>query len=192
MSWIAALWGPDAEALRATEPGWSRPALEDQGPYASGTPFNLLVGGAGAAPTMDWSVLGQRVFAWTVEETAVINSGFGSPPEVTMVSLMRRNPAMDHAEFVAHWLDCHAPLAKRRHIGLTDYRQCVVTETLTLDTSEIATSEIDGVALLGFSSRHDFDTRFFDSDEGRAEIMADVARFMDRPGPETTLVGPPG
>jgi hypothetical protein len=46
--------------------------------------------------------------------------------------------------------------------------------------------------VLGFATRTDFETRFFDSDEGRAEIMEDVARFMDRPGPETTLVGPAG
>jgi hypothetical protein len=48
------------------------------------------------------------------------------------------------------------------------------------------------VAVLGFSTRSDFETRFFDSDEGRAEIMEDVARFMGRPGRETTLVGPTG
>ncbi len=188
MSWIAVIWGPDADAVRASGPEWSRPALADQGLYARGAPFDLVIGGTGAAPAPDWAALGDRVHAWSVDERIVLAV---EPPGVTMVSLMRRSPAMDHAEFVAHWLERHAPLAKRRHIGLTDYRQCVVTETLTPDTSEIATSEIDGVALLGFASRHDFDTRFFDSDAGRAEIMADVARFMDRPGPETTLVGPP-
>ena len=94
---------------------------------------------------------------------------------------------MDHDEFARYWIDRHAPLALRRHVGLADYRQYVVTETLTADTPEI-----DGVARLGFPTRTDFDERFFDSDEGRAEIMADVARFMGRPGPETTLVGPAG
>ena len=58
-------------------------------------------------------------------------------------------------------------------------------------TPEVA-PEIDGVALLGFRTRSDFESRFFDSDEGRDEIMADVARFMDRPGPQTTLVVPSG
>ena len=102
-----------------------------------------------------------------------------------MVSLMRRNPKLTREGFVTHWLDRHAPLAQRRHIGLSDYRQCVVTKTLTSEAPPI-----DGIALLGFANRADFETKFFDSDEGVAEIMEDVARFMDRPGPETTLVGP--
>ncbi len=188
MTWMAAVWGPDAEAVRATEPGWSRGALADQGPYARGTPFDLLIGGTGAAPVPDWAALGDRVHAWSVQERIVLDA---PALAVTMVSLMRRNPAMSHREFAEHWLERHAPLAQRRHVGLVEYRQCVVLEPLTPATPELPT-EIDGVALLGFVSRHDFETRFFDSDEGRAEIMADVARFMDRPGPETTLVGPPG
>lgn len=161
-----------------------RRALGDQGAYGRGTPFDLLIGGFGPAPSVEWPTLGERVFAWTVDETVVIEADVA--PGVTMVSLMRRNPLMTRDEFVAHWLDRHAPLAKRRHIGLVDYRQWVVTETLTAETPPI-----DGVALLGFASRSDFETKFFDSDEGVAEIMEDVARFMDRPGPETTLVGPP-
>ncbi len=93
---------------------------------------------------------------------------------------------MDHAAFARHWTERHAPLALRRHVGLADYHQYVVTETLTGNTPPI-----DGVARLGFVTRTDFDERFFDSEEGRDEIMADVARFMDHPGHETTLVGPP-
>ena len=184
MGWLATIWAPDADATARVEPAWMRRALADQGPYGRGTPFDLLVGGAGAVPTVAWPTLGHRVFAWSVDETVVIEAV--SAPAVTMVSLMRRSPALTRDEFVAHWLDRHAPLAKRRHVGLVDYRQWVVTETVST-----ATPAIDGVAVLGFASRADFETKFFDSDEGRAEIMADVARFMDRPGPETTLVGPP-
>ena len=102
-----------------------------------------------------------------------------------MVSLMRRRPGSTVHDFVTHWTERHTPLALRRHVGLADYHQFVVRETLTPRTPAV-----DGIAQLGFRTRADFETRFFDSDEGRAEIMADVARFMDRPGPETTLVGP--
>ena len=143
-----------------------------------------MIGGAGALPDVEWATLGARVFAWSVDETVVIDAH--AVPALTMVSLMRRRPTLTRDEFVAHWLDRHAPLAKRRHVGLVDYRQWVVAHTATTDTPTI-----DGIALLGFASRTDFETRFFDSDEGRAEIMEDVGRFMDRPGPETTLVGPP-
>ncbi len=186
MGWLASIWAPDDGQVARVEPEWVRRALADQGAYGRGTPFDLLVGGADAMPNVAWPTLGDRVFAWSVDETVVIEAV--TAPAVTMVSLMRRRPALTRDEFVAHWLDRHAPLAKRRHIGLVDYRQWVVTETETV-TAE--TPAIDGVALLGFASRADFETKFFDSDEGRAEIMADVSRFMDRPGPETTLVGPP-
>jgi uncharacterized protein (TIGR02118 family) len=184
MAWLASIWVPNADAVVQVAAEWSRWALGDQGPYGRGAPFDLLIGGPGAVPKVDWPTLGDRVFAWSVDEIIVIEAA--TVPAVTMVSLMRRNPALTRDEFVTHWLDRHAPLAKRRHVGLVDYRQWVVTETVTPETPTI-----DGIALLGFASRSDFETKFFDSDEGRAEIMADVARFMDRPGPETTLVGPP-
>jgi uncharacterized protein (TIGR02118 family) len=160
-------------------------AVSDQGLYARGRPFDAFVVAPDETPR-EWIVgLGGAVWAWRADEH-VPRSG---PPgcAVAMVSLMRRSPAMDHGEFAQHWIERHAPLALRRHVGLADYRQYVVTETLTADTPEI-----DGVARLAFVTRTDFDERFFDSDEGRAEIMADVARFMARPGSETTLVGPPG
>ena len=188
MGWLAVVWGPESDVV-GTMAGWVRRRLDDQGPYARGNPFDLLIGGSGPAPDTNWSTLGARVLAWTVTEWVVLEAA--TPPAITMVSLMRRNPAMSHQGFVAHWRDRHAPLALRRHRGLVDYRQCVVTAALTAGSPETPVVAIDGVARLGFATREDFETRFFDSDEGRAEIMEDVARFMDRPGPETTLVGPP-
>jgi len=47
---------------------------------------------------------------------------------------------------------------------------------------------IDGVAELHFRSRADFEDKFFDSDEGRAVILADVKRFMRPPSNETALM----
>lgn len=184
MTVVAAVRGPDPDALRA--PGLVvRHAVADQGVYGRGDPFDaFVVVPAGVA--VDLRTFGADVMAWRVEEHVPI-AGDPGACAVAMVSLMRRRPGSTAAEFADHWTTKHAPLARRRHVGLADYHQYVVTETLTTGTPEI-----DGVAVLGFATRSDFDTRFFDSDEGRAEIMADVARFMDRPGPETTLVGPPG
>lgn len=184
MTIVAAVRRPDADALGG--PGLVvRHAIADQGPYGRGDPFDaFVVVPDGAA--VDPRTFGDAVMAWRVEEQ-VPRAGDPAACAVAMVSLMRRRPGSTPAEFAGHWTTRHAPLALRRHVGLADYHQYVVTETLTP-----ATPEIDGVAVLGFLTRDDFDTRFFDSDEGRAEIMADVARFMDRPGPETTLVGPPG
>jgi uncharacterized protein (TIGR02118 family) len=184
MTVVAAVRGPRAAAL-ATPGLVVRHAVADQGPYARGNPFDAFV----VVPdgvNVDLPAFGDDVIAWTVDEH-VPRAGDPGSCAVAMVSLMRRRPGATPAEFAEHWTTRHAPLALRRHVGLADYHQYVVRETLTP-----AAPEIDGVAVLGFLTRADFDTRFFDSDEGRAEIMADVARFMDRPGPETTLVGPPG
>jgi uncharacterized protein (TIGR02118 family) len=180
---VAVAWEPDPAGLRALAAGGCevRTALDDQGPYARGTPFGALVVGG---PDLDpGAVDAARVWAWRADEH--VPKPGPRDTAVVMVSLMRRRPGTTHGMFTAHWIDRHGPLALRRHVGLADYHQLVVTETLTP-----AAPEIDGVALLGFATRDDFEARFFDSDEGRAEIMADVARFMDRPGRETTLVGP--
>jgi uncharacterized protein (TIGR02118 family) len=168
---VAVTWGPDPRQL----------AVADQGPYARGRPFAACVVASGDLDPA--RVSGTAVWAWHVEETRP-RAG-PADCEVAMVSLMRRRPGTTPGEFATHWRERHAPLALRHHVGLADYHQYVVTETLTPDAPEI-----DGIAWLGFLTRADFDGRFFDSDAGRAAIMADVAQFMDRPGPETTLVGP--
>ncbi len=185
MTWVAAVWDADAAVIAGLGDSVEvRRAIEDQGFYANPAQFDVFVVGASVGGAPDLADLGARIWAWRVTEE-VPKDGTESC-SVAMVSLMRRNPSMDHAAFRRHWTERHAPLALRRHIGLHDYHQYVVEETLTTDTPEI-----DGIAVLGFVSRADFDDRFFDSDAGRAEIMEDVARFMDRPGRETTLVGPP-
>ena len=185
MIWVAAVWEANEGAVDAMADVVVRRAIDDQGGYGNPAQFDAFVVGGSTVDIDALAGLGAQVWAWRVEEHAP-RTGFGRC-DLAMVSLMRRNPAMSHAEFATHLTGCHAPLALRRHVGLHDYHQYVVTEALTPTAPEI-----DGIAVLGFITRADFDERFFDSDEGRAEIMADVARFMDRPGRDTTLVGPPG
>ena len=186
MTWVAAVWEPDATVIAEVGAGViARRPVDDQGPYANAAQFDAFVVGErpGEYEEFRSSAASARVWAWRVTEH-VPKLG-AQPCAVAMVSLMRRHPGLSHTEFAGHWTQRHGPLALRRHVGLHDYRQYVVDETLTPDTPEI-----DGIAVLGFAARADFDDRFFDSDAGRAEIMEDVARFMDRPGSETTLVGP--
>jgi hypothetical protein len=184
MTIVAAVWAP-APRSRGAAGLVVRAAVADQGPYARGDPFDAFVlvpDGVDVEP----GLLGARVLAWQVDEH-VPRAGDPSACAVATVSLMRRRPDTTTAQFVGHWTTRHAPLALRRHLGLADYHQYVVREPVTPGSAGI-----DGVAVLGFLTPTDFDTRFVDSDEGRSEIKAEVARFMDRPGPETTLVGPPG
>ena len=104
-------------------------------------------------------------------------------PGIKLVSFMRRAEGLTHEQFVRHWTEQHTPLARQHHVGLWNYRQNVVRRAFTPGGADV-----DGIAELHFRSREEFDTRFFDSDEGRAAIMADVKRFMARPANDAALM----
>jgi uncharacterized protein (TIGR02118 family) len=104
-------------------------------------------------------------------------------PGIKLVSFMRRADGMSHEQFVRHWTENHTPLAQRHHVGLWNYRQNVVRRAYTPGGADV-----DGIAELHFRTAEDFDTKFFDSDDGRAVIMADVKRFMQRPTRDAALM----
>ena len=185
MPWVAAVWGPHEAAIAALPKVELRRALPDQGRYAAGAPFDLLIHCAGPVPN-GLVALGEKVWAGEVE---TVRPRIGTDEcAVTLVALMRRAPALTAEEFAVHWREHHAPLALRHHEGLHDYAQhLVVRELVRLDSEPV-----DGVAELGFVTRADLETRFYDSDEGRTAIGVDVRRFMAGPGPDSTLLGPPG
>lgn len=184
---VVAVWEPESAALDwlRAEGAVVRHALADQGRYGAGEPFDAFVTATVDDPEgLALSDLGGRVWAWAVDERRP-RVGAGEC-EVTMTALMRRKPGLTHEEFVDHWTANHTPLALRHHAGLYDYTQNLVVATLTP-----AADEIDGVAELGFRTRADFETGFYDSDDGRRAIGQDVRRFMAGPGPDTTLLAPP-
>ena len=104
-------------------------------------------------------------------------------PGVKYVSFVRRAEELSHMQFVRHWAEVHAPLARTHHVGLADYTQNVVRAAYTPGGAGI-----DGVAELRFRTRADFDDRFYDSDAGKAVIRADVAKFIGRSGISPTLM----
>jgi uncharacterized protein (TIGR02118 family) len=104
-------------------------------------------------------------------------------PGLKLVSFMRRAAELNHEQFVRHWTEQHTPLALEHHVGLWNYTQHIVRRAYTPGGRDI-----DGIAELHFADRHDFETRFFDSDDGRKVIMDDVARFMARPGSGSGLM----
>jgi uncharacterized protein (TIGR02118 family) len=104
-------------------------------------------------------------------------------PGIKMVSFMERADSLTHEQFARHWTERHTPLAIRHHVGLWNYTQNVVRRAYTPGGGSI-----DGIAELHFRTRGEFVDRFYDSDEGRAVILADVKRFMGRARPETALM----
>ncbi|OWY63077.1 hypothetical protein B7486_55030, partial [cyanobacterium TDX16] len=88
------------------------------------------------------------------------------PPVVSRTVLLRRNPALDHAEFVQRWTVGHAELARRHHPGISRYVQRVVVDVLTPDAPPA-----DGIASLAYHDLADFELRQYDSPEGEAIIQ---------------------
>lgn len=85
---------------------------------------------------------------------------------------LKHHPDLDRRAADDHWRDVHAPLALVHHAAMCDYEQLAVVATLAGDP-------IDGLALCAFESRRDLSDRFFNDDESRAEILADIRSFAD-------------
>lgn len=196
-------WAPEALAAEPVVSCTVNLADADQGQYtrepdAAGVVPNcdaLIALGLTRAHDIDdvpardaLHAVARRIDIWRVDPRHVITAERtvkdGEPtPGVKMVSFMRRAESLSHEQFVRHWTENHTPLALRHHIGLWNYTQNVVRRALTPGGDAI-----DGVAELHFRTRADFENKFFDSDEGRAVILADAKRFMMPPSKETALM----
>ena len=188
-------WIPTALADRGVQSCTISFADPDQGRFA-GPPCDALIA-LGLARAQDLDDLPSRHELYAVaREVNVFRIDPRRPitwertwpdgeyaPGVKYVSFVRRAAALSHGQFVRHWTEMHAPLARTHHVGLADYTQNVVRAAYTPGGAGI-----DGVAELRFRTRADFDDRFYDSESGRAVIRADVAKFIGRSGISPTLM----
>ena len=94
---------------------------------------------------------------------------------VTRISFVRRAPHLTHEEFVDHWTNVHAPLARKHH-PVVRYVQNIVVDKLTPDAPDV-----DGIAELGYRTLHEVHHRNYDSPAGAAIIRRDIQRFLDVP-----------
>ncbi|MCP4227170.1 MAG: EthD domain-containing protein, partial [Actinomycetia bacterium] len=95
------------------------------------------------------------------------------PPERVIASFpLIHHPDLTHRQADDHWRDIHGPLAYASHSAMCDYTQLSIVAT-------ISGRELDGVALCAFPTRDDLRDRFFNDDEARAAIEADVASFAN-------------
>lgn len=95
------------------------------------------------------------------------------PPDRVVASFgLIHHPDLDHRRADDHWREVHAPLALTNHAAMCDYTQLSIVATL-------AGPELDGIALCSFDTRDDMRTKFFNDDDARAAIQADVAKFAD-------------
>jgi uncharacterized protein (TIGR02118 family) len=135
--------------------------------------------------TLGW-LSGARGYRATVREPLSRESlpaNAQRSPGLVFVATAIRAPQLSHAEFDTHWRERHAPLALQHHAGLCGYEQLAVEGGLSANAVPI-----DGLALLHFPSHAAFTQRFYDSDAGRAALLADTQRFLDLPRCEAALM----
>jgi uncharacterized protein (TIGR02118 family) len=94
---------------------------------------------------------------------------------IKMICPLIRRAELTHAEFVAHWLSRHVPLALRHHPAMTRYVNNVVDQKLSESSADL-----DGIAELHFPSEEVLRTGIFDSAEGERIVRDDIARFIGR------------
>src|SRR5262245_42067645 len=80
-------------------------------------------------------------------------------PVIEIFFLGQRRAGLSHAEYRAHLLERHAPLALAHHASLRGYGLYVVDEALD------GAPALDSVNALAFDSLPDFETRLYDSAE---------------------------
>jgi uncharacterized protein (TIGR02118 family) len=171
-------------------------ALEDQGDLVHPDNLDALVyvdleqaHGLDDVPARDeLHPLCRRIDVWRVASRSVIPRNRavligGEVPGIQRVSLVRRRADLSHAQFVRHWTETHAALARRHHPALIEYTQHDVRRAYSSGGRDV-----DGIAELWFPDREVLERRFYDSDEGRAIIRADVEQFVARRPGTTTLL----
>jgi uncharacterized protein (TIGR02118 family) len=192
-------WAPAALAVDNVQSCTISAAVADQGRFANGDPVDVLIA-LGLQQAHDLDDVPERgilyrvareVNVWRVDPRRPIVSDDPTtitpvgikPMGIKMVSLVARAPQLTHEQFVRHWTEVHAPLARRHHVGVAEYTQNVVRRAYTPGGAAV-----DGIAELRFRTREDFEHRFYDSDEGREIIRRDVQQFIARPSGHAALM----
>ena len=99
----------------------------------------------------------------------------GQPsPGIKQISLLRRRPELDGAEFRRRYEHEHGPLTLREHPGLWRYIQNLVVDAVTPDAPPL-----DAIAERHFRSDDDFRVGSYRNDDSRSVLAEDSARFID-------------
>jgi uncharacterized protein (TIGR02118 family) len=92
--------------------------------------------------------------------------------DVVLTYLVRRRADLSFADFMAHYRERHAPLARIHHPGIARYAQ-----NFALPGADPAS--IDAISELWFRDEYDARTCFYRDQESRRVIGEDVRRFID-------------
>jgi len=96
---------------------------------------------------------------------------------IKRASLLQRKPGMSHEEFVKHWVETHAPMA-RACPGIGRYALTIVKSASTRKDVAPYEIQVDGIAELWFKSQADFDA--YSTSPATRRLRDDGATFIGR------------
>jgi uncharacterized protein (TIGR02118 family) len=111
---------------------------------------------------------------------SAFNMAWGADPGpfvIKRASLLQRKPGISHEEFVKHWVEIHAPLA-RACPGIGRYALTIVKSASTRKDVAAYEIQVDGIAEMWFKSQADFDA--YSTSPGTKRLRDDGATFIGR------------
>lgn len=96
---------------------------------------------------------------------------------IKTIGLLTRRPDWSHEQFMAHWVEMHAPLA-RAVPGLLRYVQNHISGERTRADIPALDLSIDGIAELWFADRASYETALASAE--MKTLHADGAKFIGR------------
>ena len=113
-------------------------------------------------------------------------SALGADPEsgaprggftIKRASLLARKPGMSHEEFVKHWVEIHAPMA-RAVPGIGRYTLTIINSSSTRKDVAPFDIQVDGIAELWFKDKAAFEA--YSSSPATKRLRDDGATFIGR------------
>ena len=104
----------------------------------------------------------------------------GTPRGSSMIkraSLLARKPGISHEEFVTHWVEVHAPMA-RACPGIGRYTLTIVNSSSTRKDVPAFEIQVDGIAELWFKDQAAFD--LYQNSPATKRLRDDGATFIGR------------
>jgi uncharacterized protein (TIGR02118 family) len=108
--------------------------------------------------------------AWSADPASVA-------PMIKRASLLARKPGISHEEFVKHWAEVHAPMA-RACPGISRYTLTIIKTSSTRKDVLPIDVQVDGIAELWFKNQADFDA--YQSSPATKRLRDDGATFIGR------------
>jgi uncharacterized protein (TIGR02118 family) len=103
-----------------------------------------------------------------------------APQGISMIkraSLLARKPGISHEEFVKHWVEVHAPMA-RACPGISRYTLTIINSSSTRKDVAAFEIQVDGIAELWFKDQAAFDV--YQNSPATKRLRDDGATFIGR------------